>query len=83
MEMNIGTFFSDQPRPGAWVLSTIHRAKGKEWDEVWLLDWEREGSEPWSLEAERNLHYVAITRARHRLHIVPEPWWQEARREEF
>lgn len=83
MEMNIGTFFSDQPRPGAWVLSTIHRAKGKEWDEVWLLDWERAGSEPWSLEAERNLHYVAITRARHRLHIVPEPWWQEARKEEL
>lgn len=79
MEVNLGTFFSDNPRPGAWILSTIHKAKGKEWDEVWLLDWERQGVEQWSLSAERNLHYVAITRAKHKLHIVPEPWWQEGR----
>lgn len=80
MEQNIGVFFSDVPQPGAWVLSTVHRAKGKEWNEVWILDWEgRPGAEPWAQEADRNLHYVAVTRARERLHLVPEPWWQEAR----
>lgn len=75
---NLGKFFSDKPVEGAWILSTIHKAKGKEWPEVWLLDWEQEkGGEPWTFAQERNLKYVAITRAKDTLHIVPEPWWKE------
>ena len=82
MEQNIGVFFSDAPKPGAWVLSTIHKAKGKEWDEVWLLDWETEsGGEEWQVDVYRNLHYVAITRAKKVLHMVPENWWKEGGRD--
>ena len=50
------------------VLSTIHKSKGREWDTVYWLD--RAGTLPskyarqdWQLEQERNLMYVAATRA--------------------
>jgi len=59
------------------VLSTVHSAKGKEWDAVFLV-WAADGWFPTSralndaegLEEERRLMYVALTRARHHLAVV-------------
>ena len=59
-------------RPNVVTLSTIHKAKGREWDCVYLLDrsgtlpskWARK---PWQLRQEENLEYVAITRSKHEL----------------
>lgn len=59
------------------VLSTIHQAKGLEWDEVMVIG-AREGAFPHfrskeslnELEEERRLFYVAVTRARHKLSIL-------------
>ena len=59
------------------VLSTIHSAKGQEWDAVYLLNVndgnlpsEFATARPEQLEEERRLLYVAMTRARDALHLV-------------
>jgi DNA helicase-2/ATP-dependent DNA helicase PcrA len=59
------------------VLSTVHSAKGREWDAVFLI-WAVDGHFPLSralrnpddTEEERRLMYVAMTRARHHLVTV-------------
>jgi DNA helicase-2/ATP-dependent DNA helicase PcrA len=59
------------------ILSTIHSAKGQEWDEVFVLN-VADGSipsdmaagSPEALEEERRLLYVAMTRAKEALHLV-------------
>jgi DNA helicase-2/ATP-dependent DNA helicase PcrA len=65
-------------RGGGYVtLSTVHSAKGLEWDAVFLI-WMTDGWFPSSrsydefedLEEERRLLYVAATRARRRLYLV-------------
>jgi DNA helicase-2/ATP-dependent DNA helicase PcrA len=65
------------------VLSTVHSAKGLEWDAVHLLS-AYDGNFPADMSAgsaeaiaeERRLFYVAITRARKRLHIyVPQRYY--------
>src|SRR5205807_6843309 len=62
------------------VISTVHSAKGLEWDVVHLLH-VTDGSipsdmalqSPTGLEEERRVFYVALTRARRMLHLyVPE-----------
>ena len=53
-------------------LLTVHGAKGLEWDVVFLVDLE-EGIFPdpeSEIEEERRLFYVALTRARRKLHIA-------------
>jgi DNA helicase-2/ATP-dependent DNA helicase PcrA len=60
----------------ALILSTMHSAKGKEFDAVFVL-WGVEGYIPMArsagddaqLDEERRLLYVAMTRARHQLHV--------------
>lgn len=60
-----------------FVLSTIHFAKGQEWDAVFVLN-ATDGSIPSDMavnsreeiEEERRLLYVAMTRARQHLHLV-------------
>lgn len=59
------------------VLSTIHQAKGLEWDTVFILHLadqsfpsKRSFSEPDGLEEERRLFYVAVTRARRKLFLT-------------
>jgi ATP-dependent DNA helicase UvrD/PcrA len=66
--------FSDTA--GVLTLSTVHKAKGREWQRVAILRpdlmpsrWARSEH---ALEQERNLEYVAITRAR-RLLLVLDP----------
>ena len=77
---------AEEPEGDALILSTIHSAKGKEWDSVYVID-VNEGSIPMSssrdIEEERRLLYVAMTRAEDRLYIcgwhtknkAPEQCW--------
>ena len=66
----------DHEEEDVLVLSTVHSAKGKEWDAVFLI-WAVDGWFPTSralnddagLEEERRLMYVALTRARHHLAV--------------
>ncbi|HVC00956.1 MAG TPA: ATP-dependent helicase [Steroidobacteraceae bacterium] len=58
------------------VLSTIHSAKGQEWDYVYVLNVadgnfpsEFAAGKPEAIEEERRLLYVAMTRARNELHL--------------
>jgi DNA helicase-2/ATP-dependent DNA helicase PcrA len=58
------------------VLSSVHQAKGLEWRAVFVI-WLTEGmfpgsrslEKPDSLEEERRLFYVAVTRGRDHLHL--------------
>jgi DNA helicase-2/ATP-dependent DNA helicase PcrA len=59
------------------ILSTIHQAKGLEWDTVFIIHLadtafpnRRAMSEEGGVEEERRLFYVAVTRARKRLFLV-------------
>jgi DNA helicase-2/ATP-dependent DNA helicase PcrA len=59
------------------VLSTVHSAKGQEWNEVFVLNVndgnfpsEFAAGSPDLLEEERRLLYVAMTRARDALHLL-------------
>ncbi|MDP3793489.1 MAG: ATP-dependent helicase, partial [Candidatus Uhrbacteria bacterium] len=59
------------------VLSTIHQAKGLEWDTVFLIHLAERSfpnqyalAEDGGLEEERRLFYVAVTRARHQLFLT-------------
>lgn len=60
--------------PGRITLSTIHKAKGLEWPEVFILDRDlipsRFATSRESLQQEDNLLYVAITRAQERLTYI-------------
>jgi DNA helicase-2/ATP-dependent DNA helicase PcrA len=58
------------------ILSTIHSAKGQEWDNVYILNVadgnfpsEFAAGKPELIEEERRLLYVAMTRARNELHV--------------
>lgn len=60
------------------VLSTVHKAKGLEWDNVFMLMETFGRTRATATEAqrqeERNIQYVAITRARKTLHeVTPKP----------
>lgn len=67
----IDSLFGDNVK-GMLVLSTIHKAKGREWERVFWLDrantcpskWARQA---WEQEQENNLCYVAATRAKDQL----------------
>ena len=71
------------------ILSTVHSAKGQEWDSVYVLNVsdgnfpnEFATGDPASLEEERRLFYVALTRARRRLRLLePQRYYvtQQAR----
>ena len=64
--------FTDQSNENLILLSSIHKAKGREWPHVFWLDrantcpnkWARQD---WQQEQEKNLMYVAATRAQERL----------------
>jgi superfamily I DNA/RNA helicase len=61
--------------PNVVTLSTIHKAKGREWTRVFIYlrshtlpsRWARK---PWQLHQEANLEYVAVTRAKRELVFV-------------
>ena len=66
-----------KPEDDALVISTVHSAKGKEWDAVFVI-WAVDGWFPSSrslddedqMEEERRLMYVAMTRARNHLAVT-------------
>jgi DNA helicase-2/ATP-dependent DNA helicase PcrA len=68
---------SDDDEKDTLILSTVHSAKGKEWDAVFVI-WAVDGWFPMSralgsddeLEEERRLMYVAMTRARNHLAVT-------------
>ena len=68
---------ASQADDDALILSTVHSAKGKEWDAVFVI-WAVDGWFPSSrsladddgVEEERRLMYVALTRARHHLAVT-------------
>lgn len=74
---SIQMMFTDNDK-GLLTLATVHKAKGLEWDRVFLLGrhqlmpskWARKA---WQQEQEKNLIYVAYTRARSELYFVPAP----------
>jgi superfamily I DNA/RNA helicase len=57
------------------TLSTVHKAKGLEWPRVFILDADlympsRWAREPWQRQQEKNLMYVAATRAKAELRYI-------------
>ncbi|MGL5936651.1 MAG: 3'-5' exonuclease, partial [Cetobacterium sp.] len=52
-------------------LSTVHKAKGLEADSVYILDHDlmplQWAVKPWEIEQEKNIKYVAVTRAKSKL----------------
>lgn len=71
----LDNLFADQVNGNFVCLSTIHKAKGLEADNVYIIDpnslpliWK--GQQPWEREQETNLCYVAYTRAKKQLTFV-------------
>jgi DNA helicase-2/ATP-dependent DNA helicase PcrA len=70
----LGELFGDKVT-GCVVLSSVHKAKGREWPRVFILGYEdwmphKMAKKPWEKEQEQNLIYVAKTRAEHALIFV-------------
>ena len=78
----IQNLFTDNNR-GLLTLATVHKAKGLEWKRVFILGrnelmpskWARKA---WQKEQERNLIYVAYTRAKEELYFLPAPQKRKA-----
>ena len=75
MANKLDNLFSDYADGRFVMLSTIHKAKGLEWDRVFIilpedipLTWK--GQQDWEYQQEMNLKYVAITRAKKELYFV-------------
>jgi len=77
LQKGISAVFSDDAE-GRILLSTIHRAKGREWGTVYLLDeWRipskyavqdaQKNPDSVQMQQEMNLMYVAVTRAKQKL----------------
>lgn len=87
LRLKIQNLFQDTPdgqRPRNLTLSTIHKAKGREWNRVYWYGSERYQPSPWARRAweltqEDNLCYVAATRAKQELVMVAAPPKQEGR----
>ncbi|MGG6262893.1 UvrD-helicase domain-containing protein [Leptolyngbya sp. AN03gr2] len=75
----INQLFCGEEEHPAVVLCSIHRAKGDEAKRVVilgsnLLPYPLQGKQEWQIAQERNLTYVAITRAIETLILVPIEW---------
>lgn len=72
LKESINNLFSNMR--GGICLSTIHKAKGLEWDTVYFLDRDlipsKYAIQEWQLTQEDNLMYVGITRAHESLYFV-------------
>ena len=76
----IESFFSDEAN-GNLTLCTIHKAKGKEWDRVFILDESRFfpkwAKKEWMKEQEKNIVYVAVTRSKKDLAFIQSNNWKD------
>lgn len=71
---SIQSIFTDNGK-GLLTLCTVHKSKGLEWPRVFILDADKLMPSPWARqewqqEQERNLQYVAITRAKSELYYL-------------
>ena len=71
----LNKIFVDQVRGDAIMLCTVHKAKGLEADNVFiicpeLLPFHHKNQQSWEIQQEHNLTYVAITRAKKKLIYV-------------
>jgi superfamily I DNA/RNA helicase len=62
-------------RDSSLLLSTIHKAKGLEWERVFVVGLEKYipskyATRDWQLEQENNMAYVAVTRAKSQLYLL-------------
>lgn len=80
----IKRLFDDNAGASHVTLSTIHKAKGLEWDTVFILDswlippkWCKTQD---GLDQERNLMYVAVTRAKTDVVYIESGKWNAAQR---
>lgn len=78
----IDLMFSEEPGTSKVTLSTVHKAKGLEYPTVFILDRARYMPSrfarlPWQQEQERNLIFVAMTRAMERLVFIQSECWKE------
>jgi len=76
----ITTLFDDKAR-GLLTLSTVHKSKGMEWPTVFILDRNLMPSKwatlPWQQVQERNIQYVAVTRAKLNLYYIESNNWKQ------
>jgi superfamily I DNA/RNA helicase len=70
----ITSLFDDSDGRGKVLLSTIHKSKGLEANDVVILDWHlcpsKMARQEWQRVQERNLQFVAITRSKNTLTFV-------------
>lgn len=71
----INKIFSDDDKSGI-MLSTIHKAKGLESENVFIIHGElmpsKHATKPWEIIQEQNLRYVAYTRAKSHLAFITD-----------
>jgi len=71
----INKIFSDEDKSGI-MLSTIHKAKGLESENVYIIHGElmpsKHATKPWEIIQEQNLRYVAYTRAKSHLAFITD-----------
>jgi superfamily I DNA/RNA helicase len=70
----------DATKPGV-ELATVHKAKGLEWNRVYILDRASKMPSPWARKAwqkqqETNLIYVAVTRSQAELYDIDTEGWK-------
>lgn len=77
----IDTIFSDKKKNEGIALSTIHKAKGLEADNVYIacrsLMPSKSATQDWEVLQEKNLIYVAYTRAKQKLGFLDEKNFQK------
>lgn len=71
----LDAMFEDKNNGRAIALSTIHKSKGLEADNVFIIVPDKlplvwKGQQEWEFQQEKNLEYVAITRAKKNLYYV-------------
>lgn len=78
LKASITDLFSD--REGCLTLATIHKSKGLEWERVFILDSHlmpsKYAKQEWQLEQEKNLQWVANTRAKLDLFYITSDCWE-------